>query len=266
VNPRSFRYEESDGVATLTLDRPARLNALTFETYRELIETFRALQAEEPVRAVVLTGAGEAFCTGGDVQDIIGELLKRDADSLLEFTRTTCELVRAMRALHKPVVAALNGQAAGAGAAIALAADLRVAAEQARIAFLVVTVGLAGAAMGAAFLLPRLVGLGRASQLLLSGDFVDAAEAQRIGLYNQVVPRAELAAAAREVALRLARGPREALAATKRALQRELFLDLDGALEEEARIQAELMLRPDFREGYQAFRERRAPRFEGAPE
>ena len=266
MNPQSFRYEESQAVATLTLDRTARLNALTFEVYRELIETFRALQARQQVRAVVLTGAGESFCSGGDVQDIIGELLKRDADGLLQFTRMTCELVRAMRALHKPIVAALNGQAAGAGAALALAADLRIAAEQARIAFLFVKVGLAGADMGVAWLLPRLVGLGRASQLLMTGEFTDASEAQRIGLYNRVVPRSELAGAAREAALLLARGPQEALAATKRALQRELFLDLDGALEEEARIQAELMRSPDFREGFQAFRERRRPRFSGAPE
>jgi enoyl-CoA hydratase/carnithine racemase len=266
VNPQSFRYQEQDAVATLTLDRPARLNALTFEVYRELTLAFRTLQAREQVRAVVLTGAGEAFCSGGDVLDIIGPLLANDDGALLDFTRATCELVRAMRALDKPIVAALNGQAAGAGAALAVAADLRIAAEHARIAFLFVRVGLAGADMGVAWLLPRIVGLGRASQLLMTGEFTDAAEAQRIGLYNQVVPRAELAAAARDTALRLARGPSEALAATKRALQRELFMDLDTALEEEARLQAELMQRPDFREGYQAFRERRAPRFKGAPE
>jgi enoyl-CoA hydratase/carnithine racemase len=266
LNPASFRYQEQQGVATLTLSRPGRLNALTFEVYRELIEAFRALQAREAVRAVVITGSGDAFCSGGDVVEIIGPLLQQDPEAQLQFTRMTCELVRAMRGLHKPVVAALNGTAAGAGAAIALAADLRLAAEQARIAFLFVKVGLAGADMGVAFLLPRIVGLGRATQLLLTGEFVDAAEAHRIGLYNQVLPKAELAAAARETALRLARGPAEALAATKRALSRELDMDLDRALDEEARVQAELMGRPDFREGHAAFVARRPARFRGAPE
>lgn len=266
MTPKSFRYEESGAVATLTLDRPDKLNALTFEVYRELTLTFRALGARESVRAVVITGAGKAFCTGGDVKEIIGELLQRDAEGLVEFTRMTCELVRAMRALPKPILASLNGTVAGAGAAIAVASDLRLAAEQARIAFLFVKVGLAGADMGTAHLLPRIVGLGRASELLMTGDFIDAAEAHRIGLYNRVVPGEQLAAATRELALRLARGPAEALAATKRALLRELDMGLDQALDEEARIQAELMERPDFREGFQAFVLGRAPRFSGAPE
>jgi enoyl-CoA hydratase/carnithine racemase len=266
VSPQSFRYQEQDAVATLTLDRPERLNALTFEVYRELIEVFRALQAREQVRAVVLTGAGDAFCSGGDVQDIIGALLQKDPDALLQFTRTTCELVRAMRTLHKPIVAALNGTTAGAGAAIALAADVRIAAESARIAFLFVKVGLAGADMGVAFLLPRLVGLGRASELLLTGGFLDAAEAHRIGLYNQVVPREQLPQAALSLALSLARGPAEALAATKRALLRELSMDLHSAPEEEARVQPERMPRPHTRAGFEAFRARRPPRFRGAPE
>jgi len=266
VTPKSFRYEEEAAVATLTLDRPEKLNALTFEVYRELTLVFRALGERASVRAVVITGAGKAFCTGGDVEDIIGELLKRDAARLLEFTRMTCDLVRALRALPKPILASLNGSVAGAGAAIALAADLRIASEQARIAFLFVKVGLAGADMGTAHLLPRIVGLGRASELLMTGDFIDAAEAQRIGLYNKVVPGERLAAATRELAQRLARGPAEGLAATKAALQRELHMSLDQALDEEARIQAELMQRPDFREGFQAFVLGRAPRFSGAPE
>lgn len=266
MTPRSFRYEESGAVATLTLDRPDKLNALTFEVYRELIETFRSLGARERVRAVVVTGAGKAFCTGGDVEQIIGELLQRDAEGLVEFTRMTCELVRAMRALPKPIVASLNGTVAGAGAAIAVASDIRLAAEQARIAFLFVKVGLAGADMGIAHLLPRIVGLGRASELLMTGDFIDAAEAHRIGLYNRVVPQEQLAMATSELALRLARGPAEALAATKRALLRELEMGLDQALDEEARIQAELMERPDFKEGFRAFVEGRPPRFSGAPE
>lgn len=266
MTPASFRYAEQRAVATLTLDRPERLNALTFEVYRELTETLRALAQRDAVRAVVLTGAGEAFCTGGDVKEIIGELLRWDAPRLLEFTRLTCGLVHAMRALPQPIVAALNGTVAGAGAAIAVASDLRLASERARIAFLFVKVGLAGADMGVAHLLPRLVGLGRASELLLTGDFIDAAEAHRIGLYNEVVPAGELAQAARECAERLARGPHRALAATKRALLRELDMGLEQALDEEARLQAELMAGPDFKEGFEAFMAKRPPRFRGAPE
>jgi enoyl-CoA hydratase/carnithine racemase len=266
VTPASFRYAEQRAVATLTLDRPERLNALTFEVYRELTETLRALAQRDAVRAVVLTGAGEAFCTGGDVKEIIGELLRWDAPRLLEFTRLTCGLVHAMRALPQQIVAALNGTVAGAGAAIAVASDLRLASERARIAFLFVKVGLAGADMGVAHLLPRLVGLGRASELLLTGDFIDAAEAHRIGLYNEVVPAGELAQAARECAERLARGPHRALAATMRALLSELDMGLEQALDEEARLQAELMAGPDFKEGFEAFMAKRPPRFRGAPE
>lgn len=266
MKPKSFRYEESRAVATLTLDRPHKMNALTFAVYRELTDTFRALCDRTAVRAVIITGAGNAFCTGGDVKEIIGQLLPRDASGLLEFTRMTCELVRAMRALPKPIVASLNGAVAGAGAAIAVASDLRIASETARIAFLFVKVGLTGADMGVAHLLPRIVGLGPAAELLMTGDFIEADEAHRIGLYNKVVPAGRLAEATRELALRLARGPAEALAATKRALVRELHMSLDQALDEEARIQAELMERPDFREGFQAFVEKRTPRFSGAPE
>lgn len=266
MTPSSFRYEERDGVATLTLDRPEKLNALTFEVYRELSQTFRALAGRPEVRVAVITGAGKAFCSGGDVKEIIGELLGRDAAGLLEFTRLTCELVHAMRELPQPVLASLNGTVAGAGAAIAVAADLRLAAADARIAFLFVKVGLAGADMGVAQLLPRLVGAGRASELLMTGDFVDANEAHRIGLVNAVLPPERLAESTRELAGRLARGPAEAIAATKRAIEREASLTLEQALEEEARIQAELMQRPDFREGFRAFVERRPPRFSGAPE
>jgi enoyl-CoA hydratase/carnithine racemase len=266
VTPTSFRYAESGPVATITLDRPDTLNSLTFEVYRELTALFRSLSDQPQLRAVVITGAGRAFCTGGDVKDIIGDLLHRDAAGLLSFTRLTCDLVRAMRALPLPIVASLNGTVAGAGAAIALACDLRVAADSARIAFLFVKVGLAGADMGAAHLLPRLIGLGRATELLMTGDFVDAAEALRIGLYNRVVPRAELEAATAAVVDRLVRGPRGGIAATKRALEREMTLDLETALDEEARIQAELMTGPDFHEGFAAFSAKRPPRFQGAPE
>jgi enoyl-CoA hydratase/carnithine racemase len=266
IQPRSFRYEEAGSVATLTLDRPERMNALTFESYRELTDAFRALAGRPTVRAVVITGTGRAFCSGGDVRDIIGALLEKDAAGLRAFTRLTCDLVRAMRALPQPIVASLNGTVAGAGAAIALAADLRVAAESARIAFLFVKVGLAGADMGAAWLLPRLVGFGRATELLMTGDFVEPQEALRIGLYNRVVPAERLAEETASLVERLVRGPARGLAATKRALEREQSLDLATALDEEAAIQAELMQAPDFREGYAAFSERRRARFEGAPD
>jgi enoyl-CoA hydratase/carnithine racemase len=262
----SFRYAETGAVATITLDRPETLNSLTFQVYRELTDTFRGLRDRPEVRAVVLTGTGRAFCTGGDVKDIIGDLLHRDAQALLEFTRLTCDLIRAMRALPRPIVASLNGTVAGAGAALALASDLRVAAETAKIAFLFVKVGLAGADMGAAYLLPRVVGLGRATELLMTGEFVDASEALRIGLYNRVVPPDRLAAETAALAEKLARGPAAGLAATKEALNREMHTDLDGALDYEARVQAGLMLGPDFREGFDAFMAKRPPRFGGAPE
>lgn len=264
--PRSFHYDEQGAVATLRLDRPEALNALTFEVYRELTGTFRALADRPSVRAVVVTGTGRAFCTGGDVREIIGDLLHRDPKGLLEFTALTCDLVRAMRALPRPIVASLNGTVAGAGAAIALASDLRVAADTARIAFLFVKVGLAGADMGAAHLLPRLVGLGRATELLMTGAFLDAAEALRIGLYNRVVPPGQLPAETAAMVGALVRGPAEGLAETKRALDTEMHMTLEEALGQEARIQAALMARPDFREGFDAFVAKRAPRFQGAPE
>jgi len=266
MNTRSFGYEEAGTVATLTLDRPEALNALTFEVYRELTGTLRALAGRGDVRVVVLTGRGRAFCTGGDVKEIIGELLKYDRDRLAAFTRLTCDLIRAMRALPQPIIASLNGTVAGAGAAIALAADLRLAADTARIAFLFVKVGLSGADMGAAHLLPRVVGLGRATEMLMTGDFVDAAEALRIGLYNRVVSPERLAAETAEMAARLARGPAAGLAATKDALNREMHMSLEAALDHEAAVQAELMQRPDFHEGFAAFTGKRPPRFEGAPE
>jgi enoyl-CoA hydratase/carnithine racemase len=266
LNPRSFRFEQAGPVATLRLDRPQAMNALTFDVYRELTDTFRALSDRTDVRAVVLTGTGRAFCTGGDVREIIGALIGRDEKARLEFTTLTCDLVRAMRALPRPIVASLNGTVAGAGAAIALAADFRVAADTARIAFLFVKVGLSGADMGAAHLLPRMVGLGRATELLMTGDFIEADEALRIGLYNRVVPPGELPAATAALVDRLVRGPAAGLAATKAALESEMNTDLESALQSEARLQAGLMRGADFREGFAAFQERRPPRFEGAPE
>jgi enoyl-CoA hydratase/carnithine racemase len=265
-SPKSFLYEESGSVATLTLNRPEKHNALTFEVYRELTECFSALRDRPRVRVVVLTGAGPAFCSGGDVKEIIGQLLSLGPRELLEFTTLTCDLVRAIRRLPLPVVASLNGTVAGAGAALAIASDLRVAAEEARLAFLFVKVGLSGADMGVAHLLPRIVGLGRATELLMTGEFIDAQEAFRIGLYNRVVPKDRLAEETLSLVDQLSHGPGPGIAATKRALEAEMDMNLDSALELEARIQADLMQGPDFREGFKAFMERRRPRFEGAPE
>lgn len=263
ISPRSFLYrvDSGTGVATITLNRPERLNALTFEVYAELRDTFAALDVEPGVRAVVLTGAGRGFCSGGDVEDIIGALFGRDAEGLLEFTRMTCDLVLNIRRCRKPVVAALNGTVAGAGAVIAAACDFRIAAESAKIAFLFVRVGLSGADMGASWLLPRLIGAGRAAELLMLGDFVDAQRAHEIGLYHRVVPQEKVLAEATAWAERLARGPGAALAVSKRALDEEAHLDLASALDYEARVQAELMEHPNYREAYEAFRAKREPKF-----
>jgi enoyl-CoA hydratase/carnithine racemase len=254
-------HDADTGLVTLTLNRPDRLNALTFEIYDELRRVFRRLDAEPGVRAIVITGSGKAFCSGGDVHDIIGALMGRDYRGLLEFTRMTCDLILAIRQCRRPVIAALNGTVAGAGAVIATACDVRLAAPSAKIAFLFTKVGLSGADMGAAWLLPRLVGLGRATELLMTGDFISADEAHRIGLYNRVVPAEELMPAARAFAETLARGPSFALEITKDALNREAHMDLAAALEAEAQIQASLMLHPDFREAFEAFRDKRPARF-----
>src|SRR6266513_1020684 len=220
--PTTFLYKQDQpGVATITLNRTERLNALTFEVYRELTDTFAALRDEREVRVVVITGAGKAFCSGGDVHDIIGELFSRNMEGLLAFTRMTCELIRNMRALPKPVIASLNGTTAGAGACIALAADIRIASEDAKIAFLFVKVGLSGADMGAAYLLPRVVGLGRASELLMLGDTIDAVVAERYGLVNRVVSHDELLPSANAWAKRLAEGPILATSMTKHLINHE---------------------------------------------
>src|SRR2546428_8727012 len=224
--PKTFLYEQRDGVATITLNRPERLNAITFGVYRELTDLFAALRHERDVRVVIITGAGRAFCSGGDVRDIIGQLQGSDAEGLLAFTRLTCELIHNMRALPKPIIASINGTTAGAGACIALASDIRIAAEEAKIAFIFVKVGLAGTDMGATYLLPRVVGLAKATELLMTGDFIDAAEAERIGLYNRVVPREQLESATREFAEKLARGPALGIAKTKEMLNREMHMGL----------------------------------------
>lgn len=264
IAPASFLYEHDrvTGVATVTLHRPERLNALTFEVYRELREVFEALDTEPGVGAVVLTGSGRAFCSGGDVEEIIGPLFERDYRELLEFTRNTGDLVLAILRCRRPVVAALNGTVAGAGAVIASACDLRIASERAKIAFLFTKVGLSGADMGASWLLPRLVGHGRAMEILLEGEFLDAAEAYRIGLYTAVVPDGELARTARERAEKLARGPAFGLEVTKKMLVREAAMDVESAMAAETEIQAACMLDPNFREAYEAFKARRDPEFD----
>ena len=261
--PKSFLYEHDtkSSVATITLNRPERLNALTFEVYAELRDTFRALDTESGVRAIVITGKGRAFCTGGDVNDIIGPLFERDHDGLLEFTRMTCDLILAIRECRRPVIAALNGTTAGAGAVIASACDVRIASESAKIAFLFTKVGLCGADMGIAWLLPRIIGFGRATELLMTGEFIDAETALRMGLYNRVVPVDEVLGEARKLAEKLARGPSYALGVTKRSLNQEASLDLASALQAEAEAQAVCMENPNFREAYEAFTAKREAEF-----
>ena len=264
LNPKSFLYtvDTATAVATITLNRPERLNALTFEVYTELRDTFRALDTEPGVRAVIITGTGRAFCTGGDVEDIIGALFSRDAAGLLEFTRLTGDLILSIRQCRRPVVAALNGPVAGAGAVIAAASDIRIAADTAKIAFLFTRVGLTGADMGAVWLLPRIVGMAHASELLMLGDFITAERAAQIGLYNRVVPGERLMAEATDVAARLARGPSMALGLTKQSLNTEAGMDLVTAMEAEAQAQAACMQNPNFREAYEAFRGKRDAKFE----
>lgn len=258
-----FQIEIKDDIARVTFSRPKTLHSLTFGIYAELEKLFREGARDDRFKAVVLTGSGKGFCSGGDVHEIIGELFKRDMKGLLEFTRMTGDLVKAIRLVDKPVLAAVNGLAAGAGAVIALAADLRICAASARFAFLFSKVGLTGADMGAGYLLPKVVGLSRASELLLLGDTIDAPTAERYGLANKVVPDDDLPEAALDWARRLAKGPSLALSMTKRMLQNELSMDLVSAVEAEAQAQALLLQGKDHRAFYDAFREKREPRFSG---
>lgn len=256
-----FDYSEAEGVATIRLNRPERLNALTFDSYAELRDTFAALRERDSVRSVLLTGTGRAFCSGGDVKDIIGRLFGVSDAELLAFTRMTCDLIENMRRLEKPIVGALNGTTCGAGAVMAVACDLRIAADTAKIAFLFTKVGLSGADMGAAWLLPRIVGMGHATELLMRGEFISAQRAFEIGLYNQVVPAEELEAAAGRMAAELAAGPSMGLAVTKRMLNAEASMTLGEAMQTEGWIQAECMKHPDYREAYDAFVEKRPVQF-----
>lgn len=258
-----FLYEVNDGVATLTFNRPEVLNALTFEVYAQFRDLLEDLRYDDAVKVLVLTGQGRGFCSGGDVHDIIGELLKRNVKDHLDFTRMTGAVVQNMRLLDKPIIAALNGTTAGAGAVIALASDLRIAAEGMKFALLFTKVGLTGADMGAAYLLPRVVGQGRALELLLLGDAIDAATAERYGLVNRVVPPAELLPKAQEWASRLAHGPTLAISMTKRLVNNEWNMDLVSAIESEAQAQALLLMGEDHRIFYEAFKEKVEPKFSG---
>jgi enoyl-CoA hydratase/carnithine racemase len=258
-----YSLEVADGVAAVTFTRPDKLNALTFEAYAGLRDLLAELPHRGDARVLVITGEGRGFCSGGDVEEIIGELVKRDAAELLEFTRMTGAVVRGIRECPLPVIAAVNGVAAGAGSVIALAADFRLLAESASFAFLFTRVGLSGADMGSAYLLPRVIGLGRATELLMLGDRVGPERAVEIGLASEVVPDADLMARAGELARRLADGPAFAYSTTKVLLTRELDMDLGSAIELEAMTQALLMKSDDFAEFYRAWSEGRKPSWRG---
>ena len=259
-----LRFEVADGVGTITLDRPDRLNALTLGTYADLRDLLAEVEHRDDVHALVVTGTGRGFCSGGDVEEIVGELLEHgDHRRVTDFTRMTGAVVRRMREVPIPIVAAVNGTAAGAGAVLACAADLRIVAASARFHFLFARVGLAGADMGCAYLLPRLIGFGRAAEVLLFGGTLDAATAERYGLANRVVDDAEVLPTATEWARRLASGPTFATAATKKLLSREQDIDLASAIELEAFTQALLMRSEDHAEFLAAHREGREPQWTG---
>jgi enoyl-CoA hydratase/carnithine racemase len=260
---RHFRFSVSDGVGTLTLDRPDKLNALTFEAYADLRDLLAELPQRGDTRVLVVRGSGRAFCSGGDVNEIIGVTLSMAPDELLAFTRMTGEVIRAMRECPVPIIAAVHGMAAGAGAVIALAADFRVCSPKARFAFLFTKVGLSGADMGAAYLLPRLVGLGHATRLLMLGDTISADEAQRIGLVSSLVEESGFDEAVDALARRLASGPVQAYAQTKALLTREQDMSLSAAVELEAMTQALLMKGQDYAEFHAAFNAGREPHWQG---
>ncbi len=257
----SFIYEVDDGIATIRLNDPERLNALTFETYAELERVFAAMAGDSAVKVVVITGAGKGFCSGGSVHGIIAKLLEMTAEEQHRFTRLTCDVVKNMRTLKKPIIAAVNGIAAGAGAIFALASDIRILSDRAKFAFLFAKVGLSGADMGACYLLPRIVGQGRAAELLFTGDTIDAQECLRIGLANRVLPHEKLLDETYALARKFKDGPLHAMGVTKDLLDREADMDLSQALELEAAEQARLMQSADFKEGYRAFIEKRPAKF-----
>ena len=256
-----FRWSFADGVGTITLDRPERKNPLTFESYAELRDLFRALASTPPVRVVVLSGAGGNFCSGGDVHEIIGPLTKMDLQGLREFTRMTGDLVQAMRACPQPIVAAVDGTCAGAGAILAMASDLRLAAPDAMTAFLFTRVGLSGADMGACAMLPRIIGHGRAAELLFTGRTMNADEGLAWGFFSRIT--ADVHAEARALARQLADGPIQAHAVTKRQLDAEWAVSIEEALDMEAEAQAQCMRTADFKRAYEAFAAKRKPEFKG---
>ncbi len=267
TKPRSFEWRLDGRTAVITLNRPEKKNPLTFESYAELRDTFERLRFEPDVRAVVLTGAGGNFCSGGDVHEIIGPLVemreKGQMDRLLAFTRMTGDVVKAMRHCPQPIVAAVDGVCAGAGAILAMASDLRIGTPRSRVAFLFVKVGLSGADMGACALLPRLIGQGRASELLYTGRFMSAEEAERWGFYNRVVAPESLEREAFALASELAAGPAFAHAMTKKCLHEEWGMGVDQAIEAEAQAQAICMQTEDFARAYRAFVTKQPAVFEG---
>ena len=261
--PQHFKWQVADRVATVTLNRPERKNPLTFESYAELRDTFHKLQYAEDVRAVVFTGEGGNFCSGGDVHDIIGPLVKMDMTGLMAFTRMTGNLVKEMRQCPQPIIAAVDGVCAGAGAIITMASDLRYATPECKTAFLFVRVGLAGCDMGACAILPRIIGQGRASELLYTGRSMSAEEGLAWGYYNQIVPADQLLQKAQGMALSLANGPAFAHSMTKKCLHQEWNLSIEQALETEAEAQAICMQTGDFERAYNAFVNKQKPKFEG---
>ena len=263
TTPQHFALSVNEGVATVTLNRPERKNPLTFDSYAELRDWFLGLQRATDIKSVVVTGAGGNFCSGGDVHEIIGPLTKMSMPELLAFTRMTGALVSAMRACPQPIVAALDGVCAGAGAMMALASDLRLGTPAATVAFLFTRVGLAGADMGACALLPRMIGQGRASELLLTGRTMTAQEGHAWGFFNALHDSADLLPAAQKLAASLAQGPTFAHGMTKTMLHQEWAMTLDQAIEAEAQAQAICMQTQDFRRAYEAFAAKRRPVFEG---
>jgi enoyl-CoA hydratase/carnithine racemase len=261
--PRHFRWQFAEGVATVTLSRPERKNPLTFESYAELRDTFRTLVYAGDVKAVVVAGAGGNFSSGGDVHEIIGALTERAMPGLLEFTRMTGDLVRAMRGCPQPIVAAIDGVCVGAGAIVAMAADMRLATPETKTAFLFTRVGLAGCDMGACAILPRIVGHGRASELLFTGRTMSAEEGERWGFHNRIVPADTLLAEAQALARSLADGPTFAHGITKTQLNNEWAVSLETAIEMEAQAQAICMATNDFRRAFEAFAAKRKPEFQG---
>ena len=261
--PHHFSWAYADGVATITLDRPEKKNPLTFDSYAELRDTFRSLVVSREVRSVVIAGAGGNFCSGGDVHEVIGPLTRMAMPELLAFTRLTGDLVRAMRACPQPIVAAVEGVCAGAGAILAMASDIRLATPHARTAFLFTRVGLAGADMGACAILPRLIGHGRAADLLYSGRVMTADEGERWGFFSRIVAADRLHADARDLARTIATGPAFAHSMTKRQLDIEWNVSIDTALEMEAQAQAICMVTNDFTRAYDAFAAKAQPEFKG---